>query len=472
MKKLTLILLVFIVTSCSSFKDRRYKRDKRAPTKNATISETINQESMDHVDREINNFRFKDDFSRTPISHINFDDMPSKVIIDDVDVKHENIYELPKSKITTKYKSPSKKRYKKRKPKIVRSNYKAKQKSFPDLRETPTNQNDPKQNQKYSQKKSGQVTEMQRRSSQVRMPSKKPHEVAPSNTNRQVDPATQQNQVNAKLQQLQSQHQTVVQNSKQVAGQQPANTQQKPVVNLRVVPPANQQQPAANTPNLRGGSVPVPSPAGAANQNHMRSNAGMVPVPSPTAAANQNYMQPNTAAVPVPSPGAAQQQANHPNNMNAPAIPSVPSTNNQGVMTGQNPAVYSNQQQQQNVHNQQQHTAPNAGAQGSGIPPAPKPPEGFFDKVEDAVSHMLHPSSPADSTKGKKKISIQKDLSLKTKDQPKESSLQGGSWDNPQPNYVVGNTPQKQQQNSSKNKINSALSHSLGSDQKNQQQKK
>ena len=434
---------MLFIASCQSqgghrgmFSPNKFQ-EKRSPLQNAQYQDPIDSQAMSEVDQEINNFRFKDDFSRTPVSHINFDDMPSKVIIDEVDVKQSNIYELPKSQIKAKHKKKSsvKKQYRK-KAKITKSSYK--KEHFPNLADAPDRQSTTVQNQQYAQEKAAQARDMEQRSQKVRMPSKKAHEGIQAASNN-APPADKEEQLNEKLQRLQSHHQTVVQNAKQGAQQSNINNQQSqqssqqvtsPPVQLKVISPANNQPnklvpqqassvPIPQIPNIAEGSQSGDSGSSANNMQL----SGVVPVPGP----NQSSQVKQSSL----ASGSAQAQpttAASSSSPNAPVAPMSSGTQISSVAQQSSLSVPS--------------AIPNTNAQTqnlkeSGIPPAPDTSDGFFEKIDDEMKNILHPKSPANSEKGKKKISIKDDMSLEVKDKNSNPDWQASSWNDPKQDVVI-----------------------------------
>lgn len=363
MKFLQLIFILFFTISCSTSKlfgsAKRYEK-KRLPIDNSAFLHK-HQEHTSNVTREveerINDYKYKDDFS-IPVSSVDLDTVPNKVIIHNIDIEGEDLYTLPESKVKKPSKKEHSQKHKKthvkkhhntkhktkvkkapQKPKLdskkTHNDHKSQASKYPNLADTPKPKATPEENKKYAEEKKEQATKMDNNAKQVKTPSVKSHE---HNNGHYAKPVVSEEDIHKKLDQLQKRHNTIMQNA-----EQSSNKEAKQKSNSKIQAPE------------------IPTVAEGTKES------------SPTTHTNNSQQPANSAP------------ANADKNDSTSSDSKVPKTP------------------------EEQGMAENA----SGIPPAPSIPSGFGQQTtEPSQSKNLKSLSPVKSKVGKKKITIKKDLSL------------------------------------------------------------
>jgi hypothetical protein len=195
MKNLLVSIILFsFLCACSN----KYLRPdpletKRVPVDNCALihKQEEKAQQLQATQSQINQYRFKGDFSELPISKVDFTEGPEMVEVERVEVVQENIYSLPELAQENKI----------NKKKTAQKSSEETQKPFPDLSKTPEKKITSKQQyHKHINKKKRQIKEMEQNSKSTKTPSTKSHEV--SNTSTKANPVATKEDVQKKLNQL------------------------------------------------------------------------------------------------------------------------------------------------------------------------------------------------------------------------------------------------------------------------------
>ncbi len=368
------ILLIFTI-SCSANK----LSDKRYPILNTSYleqEEQQNAEAQNEVLERINDFRYKEDFTRGVVD-VDIEDLPDKLEVATMPVAGENLYKLPaskekkvikknKKKKTYKKKSPKKKVTKKKvakspsKTMVKKVSASKKANSYVDLSKMPAQTKTMDDKKKDVAQKEQQISEMQNNAKNIKMPTSQSQAQNDDSASTASQGVSSKEQVNDKLDSLQARHQLTLDNAKK-------NTE------------LSSNNSATNSVQTNTSTATV-SPAAASTK-----------APAPAV--------PSVPAATVPT------ETN-----SKPMIPTIPvESDTSSVKTS---TTSSSDDSANNGKSSSQDSANNPNI---GIPPAPAIPSGFGSVASASSSgegKVMFPTSPTESQTGKKKITIKKDMSL------------------------------------------------------------